>query len=146
MAVRTIAASRHGGACPVRVDRDTVLIALTLSPLGFMGFVVYQWYSTGSFPLGLFTWAMPTVPLPAVPQVTYPPAVVSTWQSLTSNGMAIAASLAIGLLLGVVVVGTLSDSVRGLSRLMHRGDQAPVEEVETLELPETGPNETYFVG
>lgn len=129
----------------MRTDRDTILICLALAPLGFMIFVCYQWQVTGSFPVGLFSWAAPDVPLPTIPAIVFPAAAVMAWRQFASNDIAIGVSVLAGLAAGVVAVGILGDGVRMMSRLIHRSEKEQASEPQQLEFPEPQRAEPYTV-
>jgi hypothetical protein len=128
----------------VRSDRDTILIGLTLLPIGFMIYVSYRWHVDGTFPVSLFNWAVPNVPLPPFPTIVLPGIVVATWEQYAKNGVAVSASLVIGLAAGIIVIGAVTDGVMTLSRLMNRQPAAP--EVTELQLPDVPKSEPYILG
>ena len=118
----------------MRKDRDLNILILTMIPVGLGIYMFFTWQATGQLPFDLSHVPLPNLSLPGVPawNAVLPSPMVDLINHIKSSGPLIFLSIAVGALIGVIVMGTLADiahamaiSLRSLRRRNSRRPSWP---------------------
>lgn len=126
----------------MRRDRDIFVLLLCLIPVGMVLYAFYTYQTTGVWPLdGSMSIPFPSTSVPAFlkPFDTIPEPVKGWVTSGQANLLVVLPGIAIGAIVGLLVIGTVADLIRVVvARLSPRWAQRePDASAEEMPMPDS---------
>lgn len=109
----------------MRLNRDTVILLVTLVPIALVLYAFIDWRQTGTWPAYVPSFAVPNSHAPGWLQrlVTPSPDERSLLNRARHNWQIMALGLAAGLVLGIMAIGTMADLIRLTVRFVRRSSR-----------------------